>query len=49
MEGGQLTIWFRHKGSDNRMRGQFSADGTYYEAAWEWPGGGYKIKGLRLA
>jgi hypothetical protein len=48
MKGDQLTTWFRHKGSDNFMRGRFSADGTRYEAAWEWPGGGYKIKGLRI-
>jgi hypothetical protein len=38
MEGDTLTIWFRHKGSDNRMRGCFSPDGTRYDAAWEWPG-----------
>jgi len=49
MEGDTLTIWFRHKGSDNRMRGRFSPDGARYEAAWEWPGGGYRVQGIRLA
>jgi hypothetical protein len=48
MEGQDLTIWFRRKGSDNRMRGHFSPDGTHYTAAWEWPGGGYEIQGRRL-
>ena len=48
MEGDMLTIWFGHKGSDNRMRGRFSPDGTRYEAAWEWPGGGYRVQGTRL-
>lgn len=48
MEGDLLTIWFRHKGSDNRMRGRFSPDGTRYEAAREWPGGGYRVEGRRL-
>jgi hypothetical protein len=48
MEGDQLTIWFRRKGSDNRMRGRFSPDSTRYEAAWEWPGGGYRVRGTRL-
>ena len=28
MEGRDLTIWFRHRGSDNRMRGRYSPDGT---------------------
>lgn len=48
MEGELLTIWFRHKGSDNRMRGRFSPDGSGYDAQWEWPGGGYRIHGKRL-
>jgi hypothetical protein len=49
MEGNSLTIWFRHKGSDNFMRGRFSADGARYDAAWQWPGGGYRVHGTRLA
>jgi hypothetical protein len=49
MEGDELTIWFRRKGSDSRMRECFSPDGTGYEAAWEWPGGGYRVQGTRLA
>jgi hypothetical protein len=49
MEGDLLTIWFQHKGSGNRMRGRFSPDGTRYDAAWEWPGGGYRVRGMRLA
>ena len=48
MTGRDLTIWFRHKGSDNYMRGQISCDGTHMEAAWQWPGGGYRIAGERL-
>ena len=48
MQGGDLTIWFRHKGSDNRMRGWFSPDGTRFQAAWEWPGGGYAVEGKRV-
>lgn len=49
MEGDELTIWFRHKGSDNRMRGRFSSGGTRYDAQWEWPGGGYRVRGKRLS
>ncbi len=48
MEGSELTIWFRHRGSDNRMRGHFHPDGKRFDAAWEWPGGGYCLQGNRL-
>src|SRR5215469_12104909 len=40
-----LTIWGQHKGSDYRMRGCFSPDGHHFEAAWQWPGGGYGVAG----
>ena len=49
MTGPELTIWFRHKGSDNCMRGRVSPDGRRLEAAWQWPGGGYRVAGDRLA
>ncbi|HXS07502.1 MAG TPA: hypothetical protein VN723_11985 [Rhizomicrobium sp.] len=48
MTGRELTIWFRHKGSDNHMRGRISPDGRQLEAAWQWPGGGYRIAAERL-
>ena len=48
MEGNELIIWFRHKGSDNRMRGLFSPDGRHFDGAWKWPGGGYDFQGNRL-
>jgi hypothetical protein len=48
MEGQDLTIWFRHRGSDNRLRGRYSPDGTGFSGAWEWPGGGYEVQGRRL-
>jgi len=48
MTGPDLTIWFRHKGSDNHMRGRVSPDGRRMEAAWQWPGGGYRIAADRL-
>ena len=48
MTGPDLTIWFLHKGSDNFMRGRVSPDGRRLEAAWQWPGGGYRIAGERL-
>jgi hypothetical protein len=48
MTGPGLTIWFRNKGSDNAMRGRVSPDGRHMEAAWEWPGGGYRIAASRL-
>jgi hypothetical protein len=48
MEGDELIIWFRHKGSDNRMRGLFSPDGRRFDGAWKWPGGGYNFQGNRL-
>jgi hypothetical protein len=43
-----ITIWFGHKGSDNRMKGTFSPDGNSFSGAWEWPGGGYQITGTRV-
>ena len=49
MTGPELTIWFRHKGSDNCMRGRVSPNGRRLEAAWQWPGGGYRVAGDRLA
>ncbi|MES2254454.1 MAG: hypothetical protein V4559_05340 [Pseudomonadota bacterium] len=47
MTGGDLTIWFRHKGSDNFLRGHFSGDGRNFQSAWQWPGGGYRLIGSR--
>ena len=46
--GRDLTIWFRHQNSDNFMRGQFSPDGQCFESAWQWPGGGYRLRGTQL-
>ncbi|HEY2837217.1 MAG TPA: SRPBCC domain-containing protein [Rhizomicrobium sp.] len=48
MTGPDLTIWFGHKGSDNHMRGRVSSDGQHMEAAWQWPGGGYRITAEHL-
>jgi hypothetical protein len=43
-----LTVWFGHKGSDNHMKSIFDPSGNSFSAAWEWPGGGYKVTGTRL-
>jgi len=43
-----FTIWYKHKDSDNRYRGKFSADGNTMTGAWEWPGGGYKTTATRV-
>lgn len=48
MKGNELTIWFRHKGSDNFMRGRFDPQAGRFESAWQWPGGGYRLAGTRL-
>ena len=48
MTGPDRTIWFRHEGSDNRMHGRVSPDGRHMKAAWQWPGGGYRIAADRL-
>ena len=47
MTGRDLIIWFQRRGADNHMRGTISPDGRHMEAAWQWPGGGYKIAGER--
>ena len=43
----ELTVWFRHKNSDNFMKARFSPDGKGFVAAWQWPGGGYRITAKR--
>lgn len=43
-----LIIWFRHKGSDNRMKGSFAPDGDTFAGAWAWPGGGYSFTWTRV-
>lgn len=48
MKGLDLTIWFRHKGSDNRFKARYSPDATGFSGAWAWPGGGYAVQGRRL-
>lgn len=48
MTGNDLTIWFRHKGSDNFMRGLFDPQAGRFKSGWQWPGGGYRLVGTRL-
>jgi hypothetical protein len=43
-----LTIWFGRKNSDNRYTGRFSKDRRSFEGAWQWPGGGYEVKGTKI-
>ncbi len=43
-----FTIWYGQKGSDDRFKGKFSADGNTITGGWEWPGGGYKVTMTRV-
>jgi hypothetical protein len=43
-----LTIWFGGKDSDNRFQGKFEPAGNQFSGAWEWPGGGYQVVGIRV-
>ena len=47
-KGDTLTIWFREKDSDNFYTGKFSKDGNSFSGAWQWPGGGYSVTGIRI-
>jgi hypothetical protein len=44
----KFIIWFRRKGSDNRMKGSFGPDGDTFTGAWAWPGGGYSFTWTRV-
>jgi hypothetical protein len=46
--GETLIIWFRRKGSDNRMTGSFGPGDDTLTGAWAWPGGGYRFTWTRV-
>lgn len=48
LDARDLTIWFMERGSDTRYTGHFSEDGSSFEGAWAWPGGGYRVRGARI-
>ena len=48
LDGDHLTIWFKHKASDNRFTGTIAGDRLSYKGAWAWPGGGYSVTAVRL-
>jgi hypothetical protein len=48
LAGDTLTIWFSHKHSDNFYQGTFANDGASFRGAWQWPGGGYSVVGVRI-
>lgn len=47
-EGDTFTIRGGEKGSPAFYRGTFSADGSSFSGAWQWPGGGYTANGTRV-
>jgi hypothetical protein len=47
LKGRRLTIWFMRKDSDNFFSGSIAEDGSSYEGAWAWPGGGYHVTAVR--
>ena len=49
LKGRRLVIWFGEPGSSNKFTAKIAENGGSYEGAWEWPGGGYKMKATRAS
>lgn len=48
-DDGTVWTWFGDKGASNFFKGALSDDARKIEGRWQWPGGGFDVKSVRIA